>query len=334
MGEYRAEARELATRYRDLFLEEFDRQILHFLHERTDHLEAFAKKKAEEYVNGVSTQAPSPNTSKKLISCTQYNAWCRNYGDWRTRTLGPVNWNKELMQRMRTELRPQWMLLHTYIAGMFKDLSKDIEAEFLQLKSAIKACELPSELSDGVDRRIEHIRYTMGPLKQSFNKTIRSIRSKLTGGAANAYIREEMIASYRSASLQTGTGKMARQKSIVLNHVSDNAIIGNLANNADDDAREMVQNEMQDLEEQVLEVIEQIRADVELATSKSVKEEEKAKASAAAEMKGIQKRYDAVLRDLDRFLGEKQEDEAVEEITPEKFKMAMESTDGSEMVEV
>jgi hypothetical protein len=68
----------------------------------------------------------------------QYNAWCLNNGDHETPKRSYVNWNAELIWKMRTELAYQWDLLEDEIPIVFEKLLQSIKRPLLNLKSFIR----------------------------------------------------------------------------------------------------------------------------------------------------------------------------------------------------
>jgi hypothetical protein len=67
-----------------------------------------------------------------------YQAWCRRHGDYETPAQVHVNWNAELIWKMRTELAYQWDILEGEVQDVFKDLLLLIKGSLLDLKSTIQ----------------------------------------------------------------------------------------------------------------------------------------------------------------------------------------------------
>jgi hypothetical protein len=73
-----------------------------------------------------------------LFVTAQYNAWCLNRGDHATAKRGHLNWNSELIWKMRTELAFQWGLVEDEIPAIFEKLLQSIRACFLNLQSHLR----------------------------------------------------------------------------------------------------------------------------------------------------------------------------------------------------
>lgn len=68
----------------------------------------------------------------------QYNAWCMNSGNHYTLKRGSVNWNADLIWKMRMELDFQWNLLEEEIPTVFKAILESITDSFGQLQRNLR----------------------------------------------------------------------------------------------------------------------------------------------------------------------------------------------------
>lgn len=83
----------------------------------------------------------SPNyvvTLSNFNGLAQYNAWCRNDGEHRTEKRGYVNWNADLIWKMRAELAFQWETLEEEIPTLFANILQSTKIPLLELQSAIR----------------------------------------------------------------------------------------------------------------------------------------------------------------------------------------------------
>ena len=69
----------------------------------------------------------------------QYNVWCMNNGNYHTFKLGSVNWNKDLIWKMRTELEYQWDLLEETIQTSFEELLGSVKDQFRKVESLLES---------------------------------------------------------------------------------------------------------------------------------------------------------------------------------------------------
>jgi hypothetical protein len=56
-----------------------------------------------------------------------YAAFCRNYGDYNTRAVGPHNWNEEAIERMAGHLAAPWQSLHSELHDRHERIEMLIE---------------------------------------------------------------------------------------------------------------------------------------------------------------------------------------------------------------
>lgn len=89
---------------------------------------------ALEYVLCVSLR-----NSLLISTAAQYNAWCRNNGSHETQKRGFVNWNQELIWKMRSELEYQWDILEDEVPRVFDELLETLRMGLEDLKSHIKS---------------------------------------------------------------------------------------------------------------------------------------------------------------------------------------------------
>ena len=85
----------------------------------------------------VTNRTPVNNVTNLFVTA-QYNAWCLNHGDHATAKRGHVNWNSELIWKMRMELAFQWGLVEDEIPIVFEKLLQSIKACFLNLQSRLR----------------------------------------------------------------------------------------------------------------------------------------------------------------------------------------------------
>lgn len=81
---------------------------------------------------------PPVSSNTNLFVAAQYNAWCLNRGDHATVKRDHVNWNAELIWKMRSELAFQWGLVEDEIPIVFEKLLHSIRASFLDLQSHLR----------------------------------------------------------------------------------------------------------------------------------------------------------------------------------------------------
>jgi hypothetical protein len=77
-------------------------------------------------------------TVADYLIIAQYNAWCLNQGEHYTAKRGSVNWNAELIWKMRSELGIQWDLLQEEIPTVFETLLQSLSTCLTKLQSQLR----------------------------------------------------------------------------------------------------------------------------------------------------------------------------------------------------
>ncbi len=67
----------------------------------------------------------------------QYNAWCRNDGNHSTLNRGHVDWNADIIWKMRTELELEWDIVQGEISTLFAGLLTEIKSLLGGLKETL-----------------------------------------------------------------------------------------------------------------------------------------------------------------------------------------------------
>ncbi|KFY06936.1 hypothetical protein V492_07602 [Pseudogymnoascus sp. VKM F-4246] len=150
-----------------------------------------------------------------LTLLAQYNAWCRHDGCHYTEKRGNVNWNAELIWKMRMEMAFQWETLEEDIPTLFKNLLQSAQAPLRALQS-----EITGEL-----RLIGLLRLA----EQNFTKEVKITRRKASEPNESSYIFAEMVPAYRSAANESGTGKAARQRNTVQGRITNGTLFPNIS---------------------------------------------------------------------------------------------------------
>ncbi|OBT96981.1 hypothetical protein VE01_05489 [Pseudogymnoascus verrucosus] len=160
---------------------------------------------------------------------TQYNAWCRHDGYHYTEKRGKVNWNAELIWKMRMEMAFQWETLEEDIPTLFKDLLQSAKAPLLALQSEMREKCFSPLLVEGIDFRIQSLTYRCSLAEQNFAKEVKITRSKASEPNESSYIFAEMVPAYRSAANEYGTGKAARQRNTVQGRITNGTLFPNIS---------------------------------------------------------------------------------------------------------
>jgi hypothetical protein len=72
--------------------------------------------------------------NSNTFSVDSYNAWCRRNGKHSTSAHPNVDWNAQIIQKMRMEVAFEWDILEEEIPTLFGKLTKDVCTEFTWFK--------------------------------------------------------------------------------------------------------------------------------------------------------------------------------------------------------
>jgi hypothetical protein len=72
-----------------------------------------------------------------FINPATYGAFCRNNGDHSTPAVGKVNWNAEIISKMRDDLIPQWQDWEEEIQEHFSVFLTTTKHELSALKKSV-----------------------------------------------------------------------------------------------------------------------------------------------------------------------------------------------------
>ncbi|KFY44996.1 hypothetical protein V494_01204 [Pseudogymnoascus sp. VKM F-4513 (FW-928)] len=162
-------------------------------------------------------------------SWNSYNAWCRHDGCHYTEKRGNVNWNAELIWRMRMEMAFQWETLEEDIPTLFNNLLQSAQAPLRALQSEITDKCFSPLLVEGIDLRIQSLTYKFSLAEQNFAREVKITRRKASEPNESSYIFAEMVPAYRSAANESGTGKAARQRNTVQGRITNGTLFPNIS---------------------------------------------------------------------------------------------------------
>ncbi|XEV04523.1 hypothetical protein FSHL1_009810 [Fusarium sambucinum] len=128
---------------------------------------------------------------------------------------------------------------------------------------------LPQRLSDAiiqtVDLQIGNLEYMMSREERKFLAEIRAIRRYASESNYNSYILQDMVPVYRSAASESGTGKAARQRSIVQGHIEQGVIFPKMGINIAESMESLIKATSKSLKMILTGAIATVRTDVDIA---------------------------------------------------------------------
>ncbi|TLD06663.1 uncharacterized protein PgNI_08716 [Pyricularia grisea] len=249
----RTEIMEAAAAVADNFKNCFKDQILSFLDGRNAYWERAAKHEGEQW---------------QSWHWTQYSAFCLNNGHHETPKRPRQDWNAKILWKMRSELAYQWELVEEEAGNVFDvflDLAKD-QLEEIRDQVEEASVTLPScaSLAEALLCHIKDLEYRTALRKAEFVCSVRTIRRYASESNHMSYVLSGMLPTYRQASSQSGTGKAARQKSIVQGRITDGTLFPGISMAISTAVEAAVQKSQVGLSDDVAAVLDRVNADVKL----------------------------------------------------------------------
>lgn len=221
------------------FKADIKEQVLEYMDQRNGHWEKAAKKESDEWNHW---------------HWTQYNAWCRNNGHHYTEKRGDVNWNKEIIWKMRTELALQWEMVEEDMPKLFKSIEEAVDKSFGEIQATMRSLGAVPTLSESVSSRSQDIKYKLQLAQRAIQQAFKTIRRNASEDNYNSYVLKQMLSAYRSASGEYGTGKFSRQINTIQGRIGNGNLFPPMA--------VLIQMDLHNLVSRMKKVIERIMRDV------------------------------------------------------------------------
>ncbi|KAL9106686.1 MAG: hypothetical protein Q9227_008338 [Pyrenula ochraceoflavens] len=223
---------------------------------------------------------------------------------------GFVNWNQELIWKMKCELDLQWDVFEDdEIPFFFDEMRQSVETEVEKLKQGIRDCALGPEVEETLEHRMQSMAYEISVIQQSFAREVRSLRRKTVEGNQRSYIFDQMLPSYRTAAQDSGKGMNARQIRTVTGRVESEVLFPGIVERLKREIEALVEKTVGEVVDQVEEGVSGVEQDLVMAIStveaveredsgdkeEDRKQREEQKAKLAEELRELRQRYDTAL---------------------------------------
>ncbi|TGO07985.1 hypothetical protein BTUL_0233g00180 [Botrytis tulipae] len=285
----RKEATASITKYHREFRNALQNDIICFFNGESVQWEATAKERAEEWAEW---------------HHQSYNAWCRNSGEHATVARGYRNWNAEILERMRVELKTKWDFLEEKISIDVESLLQEVKDQLQNLETHIEGQGRSAPMQYGIDFRIQDLEYNFGLIQQEFERGLRTIRQHVEEPNASSFVVAEMISAYRKAGSEGGKGMKARQISIIAKQVNGGTILPNISAKTRQEAVTLIDYEFNKLKLELHETFNFIHKDIDMAIAERPQSEKSAATTEGIELVGrlaeklnsLRLKYDEILR--------------------------------------
>lgn len=125
-----------------------------------------------QWHHSTSHESASQSFDANAQGQVQTSAWCHNNGFHYTKLRGNVDWNAQIVWKMRTELEFQWDILEEEIGSIFTQLLATAKEQFRQLKDAIWAEDnligFRTQLISDINAKADDLKYKTIRIKEKF----------------------------------------------------------------------------------------------------------------------------------------------------------------------
>ncbi|KAF2710421.1 hypothetical protein K504DRAFT_405554 [Pleomassaria siparia CBS 279.74] len=161
-----------------------------------------------------------------------FSAFCRNYGEHYTRTIGSKCWNGEAMSTMKEDLYSQWVNLERSLPAYLEQTNVFIESCFIRVINTLKKIPNADDgARAGIRTLIATFRHRRHLLSYDFENITDDFRAQISAVQTDALspIRTSIIGTlmenkYKRANREYGSGSDRRRKDIITDGFSSPAL--------------------------------------------------------------------------------------------------------------
>lgn len=148
-----------------------------------------------------------------------YSAFCRNYGDYSTKTVGPHCWNDEAMATMVRFMATRWQTFRQNLLGSEEDYTDLIESTFDRAASLCNPVHIPADLIRTLTATLVHRQYLLlSEIEQIYEESgdsLLTLRRDALSGLRTSITGTLMEESYTACNLISGPGSDSKRKAII-----------------------------------------------------------------------------------------------------------------------
>ncbi|KAJ4218572.1 hypothetical protein NW759_008465 [Fusarium solani] len=207
-----------------------------------------------------------------------YSAFCRQYGDYCTRTVGPHNWNEEIIDGMVQDLEDPWQELCNSLQQRQTNLVQTVDT---MLNTASEQFETGLDddydtfapLMESLLRRQQLILDSIERINEQFETDLGLLRIDALSGVRSSTIGRAMESSYRGCNQEYGTGSHQRRKNIIRGTVSNQDLFTNLMRDFRDSFRVKAEESQSAIRDAAMRYLDVVQETFDLVRSENVARE-------------------------------------------------------------
>ncbi|KAJ3532728.1 hypothetical protein NM208_g8311 [Fusarium decemcellulare] len=212
----------------------------------------------------------------RSLAAASYSAFCRNFGDHSTPTIGTRNWNEEAIQGMVEDLETPWDDLCESLEQHQVDISDHIEAitgDAIELLETDLDDETAGPLIQALVTRQRLLLDAFERENEQFEADLEIIRIDSLSSIRSSLIGRAMERSYLNCIQEYGSGSDRRRKNIINGTLSNEDIFSNLMRSFRDMFRTKADESQQRIHEATTAYLDVVQETFDLVRSENVARE-------------------------------------------------------------
>ncbi|KAH9883404.1 hypothetical protein F4778DRAFT_801988 [Xylariomycetidae sp. FL2044] len=242
---------------------------------RESEVSGLAKAANQDFKNSIyslnqhaSWSHSASSAAREWSRVMSYSAFCRNYGDHATATIGRRNWNAEAMAAMVQDLRDPWQAVHRASEDRIDDVTELVETlvewAIEHLVSELSESDLTTTLSQALESRGNLMTAAIQQCWEDFDHKFRILGADALSPINTSIFGESMTGSYDACNDEYGSDR--RKKTIIATKLGDPTLFPDLTREFRDRFAALAKSGLQDgVRDVVMEHLGHVRRTLDLA---------------------------------------------------------------------
>ncbi|KAL8716089.1 MAG: hypothetical protein Q9225_006224 [Loekoesia sp. 1 TL-2023] len=196
-----------------------------------------------------------------------YQAFCRHNGEHYTQTIGSRSWNAELLGEMNESMTAHWPALQKMLAALCSRLQKSVKTDFKAIREKLEAGKIPHSFLAALRLRERELTHLLWETYTEILGEVQIIEFNARGSHISSFILDLMIPTYRACAAESGRGTKVRMHKIMKIRLDKRNIFGLIHNRIHDETRELFEEKVDVMFNQIVDVSESIERQLEAFTS-------------------------------------------------------------------
>ncbi|EED22854.1 hypothetical protein TSTA_063350 [Talaromyces stipitatus ATCC 10500] len=212
-----------------------------------------------------------------------------------------VNWNRDLIWKMRTDLKYQWKLFEEEIPTIFEKLMQRLKNNLDKLELHLGGLDPKSV--EGTRVHTQDFEHMYSRIQREFENGVRSIHGRASESDSQSYVVQEMIPTYDAASEISGPEKATQQRTIIQGKIKDGTLFDGILRHLISDMEEQFET-FHKVKDFLYETVDSVRENFDMIMSdaeEKQKAEERLKKQLADEVQQLLGKYQEIRFSMLKF---------------------------------